>query len=46
VAALRFVWDGRSRREDDPFLEFLEPPVEGLFAQEFGDSTERPFEGD
>ncbi len=46
VAALRFVWDGRSRREDDPFLESLEPPLEGLFAQEFGDSTERPFEGD
>jgi uncharacterized protein (TIGR02680 family) len=32
VAALRFVWDGRSCREDDPFLDSLEPPPEGLFA--------------
>jgi uncharacterized protein (TIGR02680 family) len=40
VAALRFVWDGRSRREDDPFLESLEPPPEGLFAQGFESAAE------
>ena len=37
VAALRFVWDGRARREDDPFLESIEPEPEGLFAEEFED---------
>lgn len=33
VAALRFVWDGSRRREDDPFLRSLEPaePSDGLF---------------
>jgi hypothetical protein len=40
VAALRFVWDGRSLREDDPFLESLEPPPEGLFAQGFESAAE------
>lgn len=33
VTALRFVWDGASKREDDPFLDDLEPRVDdGLFA--------------
>lgn len=33
VAALRFVWDGARRQEDDPFLRSLEPsePNDGLF---------------
>jgi len=46
VAALRFVWDGRSRREDDPFLESQELPLEGLFAQGFEESPEGPFGDD
>jgi uncharacterized protein (TIGR02680 family) len=37
VTALRFVWDGSARREDDPFLDSLEAslgaaPEDGLFA--------------
>lgn len=33
VTALRFVWDGEERREDDPFLDDLERlPEDGLFA--------------
>jgi uncharacterized protein (TIGR02680 family) len=32
VAALRFVWDGAVKREDDPFLDGFEPPEDGLFA--------------
>jgi hypothetical protein len=33
VTALRFVWDGVSKREDDPFLDDLHPPDEdSLFA--------------
>lgn len=34
VAALRYVWDGRVRREHDPFFESLEPEPEGLLAPE------------
>ena len=32
VVALRFVWDGVDRREDDPWLDSREPPERGLFA--------------
>lgn len=33
VTALRFVWDGLAKREDDPYLDGLEPPAgDGLFA--------------
>ena len=33
VTALRFVWDGSTKREDDPFLDGLEPTADkGLFA--------------
>ncbi|HEU5002360.1 MAG TPA: TIGR02680 family protein [Actinomycetota bacterium] len=38
VAALRFVWDGRRLREDDPFLATIEPPDVGLLA--LGDEGE------
>lgn len=34
VAALRYVWDGRVRREHDPFFESLEPEPEGLLDPE------------
>lgn len=32
VVALRFVWDGTHRREDDPWLDSRVPPERGLFA--------------
>ena len=32
VVALRFVWNGADRREDDPWLDSREPPERGLFA--------------
>ncbi|MGH9076479.1 MAG: TIGR02680 family protein, partial [Acidimicrobiales bacterium] len=32
AVALRFVWDGTARREDDPWLDSRVPPERGLFA--------------